>query len=490
MNDDLQQLKEAMEAMRTDMDAMKAKLEKIGRVVTIHEKEDGNWFAHIRCARLNVTQGPEHERTAVHIGYSEMGGMIWINRPEGEHRRAVWVGMNDEGEPQVKLTGEDGQMRANLFCERDHGTLAVLGPDNAAGAVMRARPGGGMMAVLQPDGRARGVLIHSGSGPNPGEEDASATELIFARANGQTTLKLRSDDGGGMVFTGTPDQTGTAVMTARKGGPAMILRGKQDGTTVSLMAGDDLARVSVNQGMVGDKQAEAALMAGATGSSITLNECDGTNRVDISAKQDGAVLQLLDVHGKAGVALSHYSDSHSSLAMSGSAAHGCVRIVANKDAALLRVSSPENPDTEITAGIYEEKPMLMMRQNKVPLVMAGQTEHGGVVCAYGSQEVQGGIASLSGGPMSGVLSISARDGTQLMTLDGTDHGGRLMINNDLGFQRIIMGVHQEAASLVLNNTGSKGVIAAALPQGGVISVCDAEGRVTQSLPSPENEDGN
>lgn len=485
MNDDLQQLKDAMDAMRTELNAMKTKLDKIGRVVTIHEKEDGNLFAYIRCARLNVTQGPEHERAAVRIGCNDLGGMIWINRSEGERRRALSLGMDDEGEPQVKLTGPDGHMRANLFCENDHGTLAVLGPDNAAGAVMRARPGGGMMAVLQPDGRARGVLVHGGDAPGGGGKETSATELIFAQANGRSMVKLRADDGGGMVFAGAPDHSGTAVMTAREGGPAVMLRGRQDGTSVNLMAGDALARVSVNQGMIGDNKAEASIMAGATGSSMKLNECDGTNRVDITAMQDAAGVQLLDVHGRACIALSHHSDSHSSFAMSGTAAHDCVRMIANKDAALLRISSPENPDTEITDGVHEGKPILMIRQNKVPLVMAGQTEHGGVVCAYGSKEVQGGIASLSGGPMSGVLSISAKDGTQLMTLDGTDHGGRLMINNDLGFQRIVMGVHQEAASLVLNNTGSQGVIAAALPQGGVISVCDSEGRITKSMPPLE-----
>lgn len=77
--------------------------------------------------------------------------------------------------------------------------------------------------------------------------------------------------------------------------------------------------------------------------------------------------------------------------------------------------------------------------------------------------------------------FTATDGTPLLTIDGTDHGGRIMINNDLGFQRIAMGVYKESAGLQMNHTGSPGVQAVASPQGGLICVCDVSDRPAPSV---------
>lgn len=107
--------------------------------------------------------------------------------------------------------------------------------------------------------------------------------------------------------------------------------------------------------------------------------------------------------------------------------------------------------------------------------------------------MQGGVASLSGGPRSGQLAIAARDGTNLMTLDGTDYGGRLLINNDLGFQRALLGVHEEGALLALNNTGTPGVQAVCTELGGVITLHDPEGEIILTIPQirsgpPDDDD--
>jgi hypothetical protein len=64
----------------------------------------------------------------------------------------------------------------------------------------------------------------------------------------------------------------------------------------------------------------------------------------------------------------------------------------------------------------------------------------------------------------------------------------MLINNDLGFQRIAMGVYQEAAGLHLNNTGSIGVQVVATPKGGVVTVSDPEGRTIATLPENDGDD--
>lgn len=491
MSDELQHLKAAMESMRGELDAMKATLSQLSRVVCIDKDDDGVESVHIECTDLLVRPWTDPRYFAVHIGSTEDGGYLDIHYNGEEHaiKPAISLGMQADGEPHIQVRGKDWTARADICIQKDHGVVAVMGTKEERGAVMRAQPGGGSVAVLQPDGKARAVLIHNEHHQQPGSDTVEpSTDLIFANSSLETLMKLHTDGQNSLMMAGMAGQPDGVAITVRDQGPAIMLRGVEDATSIHMIATQEMARVAVKQGWLARDKAEASLVAGGFGSSMELRECDGTKRVDISAMQDGASALLLDASGDEAVALSHHSGSHSSLAMRGTAPHDCVRILANKDAALMRICAPQNEETQITHAIYERKPVMMITQDKKPLVMAGESEHGGVVCAYGPQETQGGIASLSGGPLSGVVSISARDGTQLMTLDGTDHGGRLLINNDLGFQRVALGARDEAGFLALNNTGSNGVIATATPAGGIVSVCDADGKVIRTMPELKDDD--
>ncbi|MBL9131113.1 MAG: hypothetical protein JNG86_07940 [Verrucomicrobiaceae bacterium] len=491
MSDELNQLKAVMESMRGELDAMKSRLNQIERVVCIDKDDDGVETVHIECTDLLVRPWTDPCYFAVHIGSTEDGGYIDIHYKGEEHaiKPAISLGMQADGEPHIQVRGKDFTARADICIQKDHGVVAVMGTKEERGAVMRAQPGGGSVAVLHPDGRPRAVLIHNERHQSPDSDAvAPSTDLIFANGSLDTLIKLHSDGRGSLITAGMPGHADGVAITVRENGPAIMLRGLEDSSSINMMAADNMARVSVHEGRLSADKAQASLAAGSFGSSMELRENDGTRRVDISAMSEAGTVQLLDATGSEAVALSHHSGSHSSLAMRGVAEHDCVRILTNKDAALVRVTSPENADTDATIMVHEGRPSLIVRRDNRPLVTATETEHGGLICAYGREEVQGGVASLSGGPMGGVVSVCARDGTQLMTLDGTDHGGRLLINNDLGFQRVVLGARDEAGVLVLNNTGSNGVIATAMPKGGVISVCDAEGNVIRTMPEVRDDD--
>lgn len=491
MSDELQHLKAAMESMRGELDAMKAALSRLSRVVCIDKDDDGVETVHIECTDLLVRPWSDPRHLGVHIGSSEEGSYIELYYHGEEHaaKPAISLAMHADGEPHIQLRGKDWKARTDICIQKDHGVVAVLGTNEARGAVMRAQPGGGSVAVLHPDGQARAVLVHNEQHQLPGSDAACpSTDLIFANASHDTQMKLHTDEAGSLMMVGMAGHSDGVAVTMRKDGPAIIMRGVEDASSIHMMATKDMARVAVNQGWLARDKASASLVAGGFGSSIELNECDGTKRVDISAMKDSASVQLLDAAGNDSVSLSHISGSHSSLAMRGVAEHDCIRIIANKDAALMRVTGPQDNDTDITSAVYEGKPHVLVRGRNRPLVMAGEAEHGGVVCAYGLKEVTGGVASLAGGPVSGVVSVSSQDGTPLMTLDGTDHGGRLLINNDLGLQRVVLGTKDEAGFLALNNTGSNGVIACATPEGGVVSVCDPDGNVIHTMPRLKDDD--
>lgn len=491
MNNDLQQLQASLAAMRAELDDTKARLAKIERVVSIEIGDDGKDEVTIECTDLVVRQCNDRRYFAVHLGSTDSGGYLDIHYPGEEHatKTAIGLGMQDDGEPHIQLRGKDWKIRADIFLEKDHGCMAVLGPGNSPGAVMRARPGGGSVSVLQPDGKARAVLIHDEFHKN-GDSDTMTptTDLIFATAQAKTVLKLNANADGGLLCVGHPGQPDASVIMSRKQGPTIMLNGPAEQTSVSIMATDRMARIAAHQGRAFEKKAEASLTAGAFGGSADFHDCDGRKRVEIQAAAKSGTMHLLDDDGKEAVALSHFADSHSSLAMKGVADHDCLRIVSNKDLTALRIASPDSPDTEFLTSVQADKAVMMLQKNNRPRLMLGEGEQGGMICAYGPEPEKAGIAMLSGGPVTGSLSLSTTDGTAQLTLDGTDHGGRLMINNDLGFQRIAMGVYEESAGLHLNHTGSLGVQAVATPEGGLVAVCDAAGKLIDTIPKRNDDD--
>ena len=154
----------------------------------------------------------------------------------------------------------------------------------------------------------------------------------------------------------------------------------------------------------------------------------------------------------------------------------------------MEVMSPADPETKILTAVTTEKPVCIVQKQHRPIVMLGEGDLGGMICAYGPDNENAGIASISGGSVSGSLVLATVDGTAQLTLDATDHGGRLLINNDLGFQRVAMGVYEEAGGLHLNNTGSIGIQAIATPKGGIVTVSDHDGRPIATLPESDGED--
>jgi hypothetical protein len=340
------------------------------------------------------------------------------------------------------------------------------------------------VAVLQKDGKARAVLMHSDESTKSGEAE---TDLIFATATGKTILKLHADEGGGLVTVGMPGQADGVVLSMRDYMPSVMLRGPESASSIHLLASQQMACVRVQEGWLKDQKAEVSLMAGTFGGSITLNESGGSRRVDLSALQGTGSLCLKESDTQDAVVLAHHVGKLSSLTLHGPSEHEAVRLLATHDLSAVRITSPTSEDTDISAQAGSSGPQILLRQDDTPQVLVGNTEHGGILAAYGREAVQGGVASLSGGPRSGQLAIAARDGTNLMTLDGTDYGGRLLINNDLGFQRALLGVHEEGAVLALNNTGTPGVQAVCTEGGGVITLHDPEGDIVHSIPPLRSE---
>ena len=485
----LQDLQTALATVQVELNRVKTRLDELEKVVTIENDPEGIRRVYLECTDFVVRPAEDQRYIAVHLGADAEGGYLHLHYP-GTGIPAVDMGFDSPGEPHIQLKGKDFKSRTDLFIRDNCGCVAVLSDDGKPGALMRAQEDGGSIAVLQEDGQARAVLIHGITElPSPdGQQAAPSTNLIFADGHGHTMLKLRADETGGMLTAGIAGQSDAIALVAREDGPALLMHSPEEDHSVSILAMTGAAEICVHENKIPGTGTQASLTAGEFGSSLCLRGIGGQKSVDISALDVASSLTMHDAQGEVRVMLAHHFGSHSALTLQSLTDEEGLRAIASADVSSIEIISPVDPDTKVLTAVTAEKAVTIVQKHHRPIVMMGEGDQGGIVCAYGPSAESAGIASLSGGPVAGSVVLATVDGTAQLTLDATDHGGRMLINNDLGFQRVAMGVYEEAGGLHLNNTGSTGIQAVATPKGGVVTVSDHDGRPIASLPESEGED--
>jgi len=484
----LEDLQSALSSLQEELQRVRQRLNELERVVSIDTDDDGIRRVYLECNDLVIRPAHDPRWISLNLGAGEEGGYVHLYHKD-ETTVATELSLDEAASPQLALRGKDYQPRVSIFTQDDCGFVAVHADAGRPGALMRAQPRGGSVAVLQKDGRTRGVLVHDdGEELEDGTVKPPATDLLFADGDLHTTVKLHSDGEGGLLSLGPPGQADAIALVAREDGPALMMHSPAELHSISMMALDGSAQVCVHEGKVPGTGYEAHMAAGESGSSLALRGETSEKAVDISALDVASSLTLHDRDGDPRVMLAHHHDSHSALTLQSTGDDDGLRAIASGEVSSIELMSPSDPETKMLHAVTAEKPVVILQKDKRPMLMFGEGDQGGVISAYGNASGQAGIATLSGGPVAGSLLLSTADGTPQITLDSTDHGGRLLINNDLGFQRVALGVYQEAGGLHLNNTGSIGIQAVASPKGGVIIVNDPDGDVAATLPEAAGED--
>ncbi len=485
----LQELQTALATVQDELHRVKGRLDELEKVVSIDHDQDGIRRVYLECTDFVLRPAEDQRQIAVHLGADAEGGYIHLHYPDSA-MPAVDIGFEPSGDPHLQLKGKDYKARTDLFIRDNCGCVAVLSEAGKPGALMRAQDDGGSIAVLQADGQARAVLIHGGheSPTVEGDPPPITTNLIFADGNGHTMLKLRADETGGMLTAGIAGQSDAIALVAREDGPALLMHSPAEDHSVSILAMTGAAEICVHENKIPGNGTQASLTAGEFGSSLGLRGIGGQKSVDISALDVASSLTMHDAQGDVRVMLAHHFGSHSALTLQSLTDEEGLRAIASADVSSIEIISPVDPHTKVLTAVTAEKAVTIVQKHHRPIVMFGEGDQGGVICAYGPTAESAGIASISGGPVAGSVVLATVDGTAQLTLDATDHGGRMLINNDLGFQRVAMGVYEEAGGLHLNNTGSIGIQAVATPKGGVVTVSDHDGNPIASLPESDGED--
>lgn len=481
MNDEPIDLQATVAALRADVESLKAELELMKEAVRVKRGKDGKLRRSVECESVVVRDCVDPRNFAIHMGTTEdVGAFLHMHYRGEEHgdKTAVSLKVTELNEPLIQIRGTDRKMRVGMWLDKDHGTVGVMRPGDVPGAVMRALPKGGSVAVVQANGRPRALMMHE---ELPKAEDGSRrsqTELVLLGPKGEGVFHAKQDEGGGILRLKKEDCE--AMLVAREMA-SVVLEGPEKASSVLLVATDTMAKVAAQQGAATEEKASAALGAGALGGSVSLREATGTERVNLSATKDAGRVALLRKDGKAGAALFDAEGEYSHLKMRGAGEEPGVTLWSDKEMAALRLHSPQEPVKEVTLMADSAAPSLLATEGGEPRAAIATTDDGGVITAFGPGGEKAGIAAISGGKTAGGMGVGMGDGTRLVEIGGTEYGGRIALNNDLGFQRILMGVFEDSSGLHMNCTGKDGVNALATPHGGMVGVCDAEGKMRKIL---------
>lgn len=485
MSDPNEDLRAAVSELRSELDSVKQELRKLQRVVQIDE-EDGMERVTVECNDVVIRPVEDPRFISMLIGCPGGTGEISILHPKGERHTAVVLGVNEGGEPELRLQGPDYEPRVQLTVQDDRGLVAVLGAGLQAGAVMQAQPGGGSVAVLEPDGTARGVLMHRTENADKDGKGDAVTELALLEPGGGR-IKLRTDAAGAVMVAGTSAQPVAVALSAKEEIAAVMLKSAGATQGACMVAGPEAAQVSVFHGETPSSGCSASLASMADAADVRLNGPGGVKGAELETDGVHTGLTLWDKAGGESARLMYVEGSHGQFFLRGAAEHTAVEFLAMQNLSSFSLTSPTDPGVKLLSLVNERSVSTAHMKGVHPVVMLSETELGGTVSVRGLTDM-GGQVTLGGGQAAGGLSLAAGDGTVMLSLDATDHGGRLLMNNDLGFQRILMGVYEESANLLLNHTGQQGVSVMATEGGGVVAVHDDEGRPRASLPPMRQEE--
>ena len=489
MNDSLAELQATVAALRTQVESLTARLELMEKVVTVEEEENGRVTRYLECEALVVRDVEDPRWFAIQLGTTKGGGAyLQLNyRSEGNrHLAAVNLQVENNDVPHIQLLGKDCKSRADMWLHEDHGMVGVFRPGEVPAAIMKALPTGGSMAVVQANGRPRATMVHNEEAPTAADGTPRSTSIIaLLGAEGGPVLKLTEDEGGGLLRMEKDGASATLIVRDETG--SLMLEAKDDATSVLLAAAPGIAKVAAQEGPADDEKASAVLSAGAWGGDVSVRESTGVERVNLSATSGMGRVALMRENKEVGASLFDKEGEFSRLDLYDGKPKPGVTLQANEEFTALNLVSPLDKDLRVMA-VAGQAPLVALNEDGKTRASMTVGEGCGLISAYGLNGDEGGSAALMGGPLAGFVQIATADGTRLVEIGGTDHGGSVALNNDLGFQRIVMGVKEECAVLNMNHTGNDGVHVKATPKGGMILLCDKNGYISKGLVAEEIED--
>jgi len=399
---------------------------------------------HVRCASLSLCSPENPSQAQAVLAAGSAGPSFALSGTDGSTR--VLIDVRQE-QPRCVLYGGELKPAVELGAEAatGRGHIGVLEAGKPR-TLMKASEAGGAVSVVHDDGRPRAMLFGS----------AAHGEVLALAADTPAMVKLSCDKsrGGGLVTVSANDaKPAVALSASAEGGAVMVLR--KEGTVGCSMA--TMERVcGITVADLG--QGQLHLLSDPSGPSIRLTDPEGKPRVSLHSTGQGAIISLDSQTNQPWLSLAAVQ-GQPALHLENGQGDRITLQTAPEGGGMLAFSNP--PD----------KPQLLLLNAK-----------SGPSVALRPQTDRGAAATLGCTREGGAVFICDSEGTRRCGLCATEDGSQLMLFNDLGIERVLLGSAQDGGALKLNWGGTMGVAALATQEGGAVVVNDANGRPRASLP--------
>ncbi len=412
--------------------------------------------------RLRDTEGA----TGVQIGINDEGGSIELLDHEENFR--VEMGVNQDG-GSLSLKGEDEMPRVDLWVHEDQGHICVHTAGGKPRAGLKAMADGGVVNVVNDEGKPRAAIV---SGKD-------LTEMLLLDNSQNICTRLAASALGGVISAQSRGKPLVSLATTNGNGALMVhdINGKT-AVTVGNLHGDGNVSVYDRNG-----KDRVQLMVAEDIAWVMVSNKAGENVCALNSLNEAGYVEVCDAKGKPRLTLDGESagkftvrDNNDQVAaiVGAGESGGLVGIYDNvgKLAAAMDVEgNMDRPSGRVgVAGI----------EGTLRAMMNVDSDGQGVVSVLnGDGENR---AMMSGQKEGGTFHSFGGEDTVLAVLGGTQHGGAITINNDLGISRAAMCVHKDGGQLQLFWAGSPVATLSAQETCGMMYLFDSDGDLKLRLP--------
>jgi hypothetical protein len=444
---DPRELREQVTRLTEQVAALQHQLGQLQQFLCVETRPDlegAPSFLTLRCASVSLCNPQNPTQTQGLLAGSNTGASFSLSGIDGKDRIMLSA---QHDLPRCTLFAADLKEAVELSLDPGSGRgLISVSDAGKPRTLMKASDIGGVISVVHDDGRPRALLFGN----------AAHGEILALGADTPATVKISCDKshGGGLVTVSANDsKPAVALSASHEGGAVMVLR-KEGSVGCSMATMDKVSGITVSS--LG--QGQLHFLSDTNGPSVRLTDSEGHPRLSLQNTADGSLITIDSTNGQPLVSLASV------------AGQPAINLDNGQGDRITLQTAPEGGGMLAFSNPPDQPQLLLLNARTGPSI------------ALRPHADRGAAATLGCTREGGALFICDSEGTRRCGLCATEDGSQLMLFNDLGIERVLLGSAQDGGALKLNWGGTMGVAALATQEGGAVVVNDANGRPRASLP--------
>jgi hypothetical protein len=397
------------------------------------------------------------------------GGEIFLR--DAEQNPRIYAGV-EEGEPCVALQAKDGGNRVEMFIKDDGGQVCVRTTGQKPRAGIKALAAGGVVSIVDDKGEPQAALVGRDLGG----------ELLVLDQQKEICARISSLPEGGLISAQRGGQPIVSLASMKDGG-LILVHGSEGKLAVGIGDTGHGGHVRVHDAEGRDR---ASLMVVNDTAWVTVCNKDGQHVCAMNNLNEAGYLEICNAAGQPGISMD--ADEFPRFAMRDNEKRPVVLLTSDEQGGMIVV----NDNAGQLAAVVDVDGSLDKPAGRIGVAGAGASlrsvlsvdaEGQGIASVFGANGEQ--RAAMFAQKDGGTFHSFGPENTALAVFGGTEHGGALTINNDLGISRAAICVHKDGGQLQLHWAGTPVATLSAQEQCGMLYLSDSDGEIRTRLPEDE-----